>query len=75
MAQLNATKDLGGIDLNTQGLNWQISKDGKGVEMNVDPAMIERIKREGIESLTPVIFNITPVQSIWPLLGLKAVEK
>ena len=61
----------GGIDLNTQGITWKVSKDGKGVEMNVDPAMIERIKREGIESLTPVIFRITPIQSIWPIIGLE----
>ena len=29
-----------------------MSKDGSGVEMDVDPAMIERVRREGIDSLT-----------------------
>ncbi len=62
----------GGIDLNANNVNWNIRKDGKGVEMNVDPAMIERIKREGIDSLSPVIFRITPVTSIWRLAGLQA---
>jgi transcriptional regulator with XRE-family HTH domain len=63
----------GGIDLNTSnGMQWTVSKDGKGVEMNVDPAMIERVRREGIDSLSPVIFRITPVTSIWPLVGLQA---
>ena len=62
----------GGIDLNTSnGMIWKIAKDGRGVEMRVDPAMIERVKREGISSLSPVIFRITPITSIWPLVGLK----
>ena len=35
----------GGIDLNTtNGMQWKVSKDGSGVEMNIDPAMIERIR-------------------------------
>ena len=63
----------GGIDLNTSGgMQWKVSKDGNGVEMNIDPAMIERIRREGIDSLSPVIFSITPIPSIWPLVGLQA---
>ena len=63
----------GGIDLNTSsGMQWKLSKDGRGVEMNVDPAMIERVRREGIDSLSPVIFKITPVASVWPLVGLAA---
>ncbi len=66
----------GGIDLNTSnGMQWKVSKDGNGVEMNVDPAMIERVRHEGIDSLSPVIFRITPVTSIWPLVGLQAPVK
>jgi len=83
MATATGVSRPGGIDLNTSsGMQWRVSKDGKGVEMNVsaqggsafggDPAMIERIKREGIDSLSPVIFRITPVASIWPLVGLEA---
>ncbi len=63
---------LGGIDLNSNNIHWNIRKDGNGVELNIDPAMIERIKREGIDSLSPVIFRITPVTSIWRLAGLQA---
>jgi len=69
------TTKPGGIDLNTQSINWKISKDGKGVEMNIDPAMIERVRREGIDSLSPVIFRITSITSIWPLVGLQAPVK
>ncbi len=63
----------GGIDLNTaNGMQWKVSKDGKGVEMNINPAMLERIRREGLDNLSPVIFKMTPVTSIWPLVGLPA---
>ncbi len=65
----------GGIDLDTsKGMNWQINKEGQGVTMTVDPAMIERIKRDGIDFLKPVIFNVTPLSTnnVWPLLGLEA---
>jgi len=62
----------GGIDLNTSnGMQWKVSKDGQGVEMNIDPAMIARVKREGIDSLVPVVLRMTPVTSIWPLVGLQ----
>ncbi len=70
ISDMAMTAAKGGIDLNAGNMKWSIRKDGTGVEMNIDPAMIERIKREGIESLTPVIFRITPVVSIWPLMGL-----
>jgi len=63
----------GGIDLNTSsGMQWKVSKDGRGVEMNIDPAMIARVRREGIDSLTPVVFRITPITSIWSFVGLQA---
>ncbi|MBF0570264.1 MAG: hypothetical protein HQL12_00185 [Candidatus Omnitrophica bacterium] len=66
----------GGIDLNTSGgMQWKVSKDGKGVEMDIDPVMVARIRREGIESLSPVIFRITPITSVWPLMGLQTPVK
>jgi len=62
----------GGIDLNTSnGMRWKVSKDGNGVEINVDPAMIARFRAEGIGSLSPVVVRITPIASIWSLDGLK----
>jgi|GEM_PF-5947592 len=67
--------DYGGIDLNANNINWKVRKDGKGVEMDIDPAMIERIRSVGIESLTPVIFRVTPVVSVWPLVGMKEPKK
>jgi len=62
----------GGIDLNTtSGMQWKVSKDGQGVEMNVDSAMVARIQHEGIDFLSPVIFKVTPVTNVWSLAGLK----
>lgn len=39
-----------------------------------DAAMVQRIQREGIDWLSPTIFEI-PVTSIWPLVGLPAPKK
>ena len=66
----------GGIDLNTSnGMHWKISKDGNGIELNVDPAQLARIQREGINWLSPVIFKMTPITSVWPLVGLPTPVK
>ncbi len=60
----------GGIDLKNSGANTTVSKEGAGVQFTVDPAMIARVKREGISSLTPVILRIEPIINIWTILGL-----
>ena len=62
----------GGIDLNITNGMQTVIRDGRGVEMTVDSAFTEHIRRIGIDSLSPVIFRITPVTSIWPLIGLQA---
>ena len=62
--------------MNTTNMGMTVTRDANGgVKISVDPAMIERVRREGIQSLTPVIFSVTPVASIWPLLGLAAPRK
>jgi hypothetical protein len=67
----NLKANEGGINLNTENMVWTIRGDGKGVDMNFDSALIEKLKREGVIGLSPVILNITPVSNVWPLLGLK----
>jgi len=71
-----ALETKGGIDLNTSNDNtqWIDTKDGSGVEMNINPAMLARIRREGLTSLSPLIFKITQVQSVWSLAGLQAPQ-
>jgi hypothetical protein len=62
----------GGIDLNTaNGMRWTDNKDGVGVQMNVDPAMVERVRREGVDWLAPDILRMTPIASVWPLVGMQ----
>jgi phosphoglycerate kinase len=65
----------GGIDLNTGKTIWVDRKEGAGVEMKVDQTMIERVQREGIDSLNLEIYSITPVVSIWPLVGLETPKE
>jgi hypothetical protein len=69
-----STWKQGGIDLNTSSssMYWKTTKDGNGVEMNVDPAILARISLEGVNSLSPLILRVTQIMSIWPLVGLLA---
>ncbi len=62
----------GGIDLNAEKMQLNIRNDGNSIEMNIDATMLERIKRDGITSLTPVILRITPVANIWTFIDLPA---
>jgi hypothetical protein len=67
-----AMKATGGIDLKRTQENIAIKKDDgyTGVQMDIDPQLIEAVKREGIQSLTPVIFSITPIANIWQTIGI-----
>jgi hypothetical protein len=71
----------GGIDLNRKNMQMNVSKPpstGPGQEaMNFkfDPAMIERMKKDGFDGFVPVILNITPLESILPILGLQSSRK
>jgi len=75
-ASLAPPAKYGGIDLSTSnGMRWKDSKDGNGVEMDIDPVMIARIRKEGINRLSAVVLRMTPVASIWPLAGIQAPVK
>jgi hypothetical protein len=51
----------GGIDLSTQDAALHVEKDANGgVKVNVDPALIARIEREGMPEVVPVIINMQP---------------
>jgi hypothetical protein len=61
----------GGIDLNPSNMGLSVSKDAQGgVTVTFDPALVERIRKEGVQSVVPVIINIVPISDIRPLLGL-----
>ena len=62
----------GGIDLDRAKLDLNVRKEGAGVEMQIDPAMAERIRREGVSGLVPEILEIKvlPMQGLFQLLGM-----
>ncbi len=62
----------GGIDLSQQDAALRVEKDANGgVVVNVDPALIARIEREGMPEVVPVIINMQPAD-IRSLFGVEA---
>jgi hypothetical protein len=62
----------GGIDLSQQDAALHVVKDiNGGVKVNVDPALIARIEREGLPEIVPVIINMQPadIQSLFGVGG------
>ncbi|VAX34971.1 hypothetical protein MNBD_UNCLBAC01-712 [hydrothermal vent metagenome] len=57
----------GGIDFNTNLLDLQIKRDGKGIPLPIAQQPLESMN---IEGFLPVIINISPVQNLPMLLGL-----
>jgi len=63
----------GGINLNTSdGMLWKDRKEGGGVLMDLDPAMMARFEKDGIDYLSPKVLKMTPIKSVWLLMGLNA---
>ena len=59
----NAMSAPGGIDLN----NIEVDRKGMGTEIQFDPVVLEDMSN--ITGFVPVIINLTPINSILPLLG------
>ena len=68
------TATRGGIDFNRAQMQMNIHKEGQGVQMQFDLALIARIKREGFDGLDFKIQSILPVSNLPLLLGLKEYE-
>lgn len=60
-------KDLGGIDLNTEQMDFMIKRDAQGVPLPMKSQDLANIK---INGLYPVIVNISPVANLSAELGL-----
>ena len=58
--------EKGGIDMN----EIELQREGAGVDIRFDPAVLESLLERGFDGLAPIIINITPIPSIYPLLGL-----
>lgn len=63
----SSSVDVGGIDMNAIDVNRQ----GSGMDIHFDFSGMEPLLNKNINGFAPVIINITPMQSILPLLGLE----
>ena len=61
----------GGIDFNRSHMQMNVRREGQGVQLQFDPALIARIRREGFDGLDFKIQSIVPVTDLRLLLGLK----
>ncbi|MBL8012802.1 MAG: hypothetical protein JNN05_03035 [Candidatus Omnitrophica bacterium] len=59
----------GGIDLNFKNLDLDIDKDGPGVEMEFDPAVVAEFERGNFTGVIPIILRITPLVSPLSIVG------
>ena len=57
----------GGIDLNAKNMGLDVAKDGKGIEMKLDPAMVVDFQRGDFSGVVPVILQIIPIQNPLPV--------
>jgi|GEM_PF-2050092 len=65
-----ADSDVGGIDMN----DIEVKRQGSGVDIQFDPAIMQDILINGVDGFVPVIINLAPIHSIFPILGLKDPE-
>ncbi len=65
----------GGIDLKTSDLKMNIEKQGKGIQMNLDPALLKQFQSANFTGVVPVIIKITPIIGAMSLLGIDPVQK
>jgi hypothetical protein len=61
----------GGIDLN----QINVLRNGKKVLVQFDPAQLNELMQGGFQGFTPVIINITRIQSPFQLLGLNPAKE
>ncbi|MFH0754345.1 MAG: hypothetical protein V2A70_07255, partial [Candidatus Omnitrophota bacterium] len=61
----------GGIDLNAQNMGLDVTKNGKGVDIKFDPAMVAEFRKGDFSGVVPVIIQITPIVSPMMTLGLE----
>ena len=63
----------GGIDLNAVNIDMQ--RQGSGVDIKFDQAMIQQFKLGNFDGIEPIITQITPIANIYPLVGLKEQDE
>ncbi len=58
----------GGIDMNPDIMEMGIEREGRGFEIQADPALLESLRN--VEGFIPVLINVTPIVNLPLLLGL-----
>ncbi len=66
----NAGVTNGGIDLNAKKMDLDVARDGKGVEMTFDPAMVAEFRKGNFTGVEGIILKIVPIENPQALLGL-----
>ncbi|HSV43409.1 MAG TPA: hypothetical protein VLJ10_02540, partial [Candidatus Bathyarchaeia archaeon] len=64
----------GGIDLNANGMEMDLTKEGRGIEMTFDPAMVAEFEKGNFTGVEGIILQIIPLVSPLPLLGLSDTD-
>jgi phosphoglycerate kinase len=67
-----ALAEPGGIDLNAKNMGLDIFKEGQGVEMKFNPAMVAEFQRGDFSGIVANIIRIVPIKSALPMMGLEA---
>ena len=68
-AAMNAkSRDLGGIDFNSDKMNLQLQNAGQEIKFHVDAAMLQQL--QSVPGFTPIIINIQPMTNLRVWLGL-----
>jgi len=62
----------GGIDLNAKNMAMAVDREGNGIEMNFDPAMVAEFRRGNFSGIVANIIRIIPIKSPLPMMGLDA---
>jgi hypothetical protein len=72
-------KSVSNIEYENSRYRWRNDGTGHaavgGVEVKFDPAMVERIRREGFDGLEFKIRSILPITNLPLLLGLRKEEE
>jgi len=61
---------LGGINLDPALLNMKVERTGNRIKVVVDPAVMRRMRFEGVDGFRPIVIDIVPVKGFFPELSL-----
>ncbi len=63
---VNTTRNennVGGIELNRKDLNLNVTKEGQGLQFEMDPVLLEELKSDNFGGFRPTVLSITPLRA------------